>query len=127
MPTITELQNLGRELRARRIASGRRSLSKFATDIGVSRQHLSHIENAYVNPRRGPVVPSDEVLQKVSSGYGVPLSRLHALLGRTPDLPIPAFRNPEALHLAERFDALPERLQTVVLETFAAIERLGTE
>jgi transcriptional regulator with XRE-family HTH domain len=127
MPSLTDLQNLGRELRARRMALGETSLRKFGTNIGVSHQHLSHIENAYVHPKRGLVVPSDDVLKKMAAGYQVPLSRLHGLLGRLPDLPVPVFKHPEAQRLAERFDRLPKRLQETTLEVFASIERLAKQ
>jgi len=53
------------------------------------------------------------------------LSRLHALLGRLPDIPVPVFGNPEALRLAERFDRLPDAFQAAALEQFASVERLA--
>lgn len=122
MPTHSDLQNLGRELRAARLRMGKASLTKFAAEIGVSRQHLSHIENAYKHPRRGPVIPSDDVLVKIAEGYDLPVSRLHALLGRQPDEAVPTFRHPEALHLAERFDRLPAAAQSAVLSMVGALE-----
>ncbi len=125
MPTHADLENLARELKARRLALGEPVLARFAKKIGVSRQHLSHLESAYVHPSRGPVLPSDEMLEKISKGYGVPLSRLHALLGRMPDAPIPVFKSPQALLIAERFDRLPEGFQGVALAFFDAIEALA--
>lgn len=49
---------------------------------GLSVGYISNIENGYVNPKRGPVVPSDDSLSSFSEALGIPLSRLHSSLGR---------------------------------------------
>jgi len=70
------------------------------------------------------VIPSDEVLEKLSKGLDIPLSRLHGLLGRTPDVPFPALEDPDALRLAERYSRLPQLEREAVLDLVSAIEQL---
>lgn len=101
-----------------------KSLRAFAVSVGVSHQHLSQLERGYINPKQGVVVPSDEVLEKLSNGLGVPLSRLHVLLGRFPDDPYPAYDNPEAVDLAERYTRMPRYAQEMVQGMFTVIEAM---
>ena len=124
MPTAQDLHNLGRELRMRREALGLKSLREFARRVDVSPQHLSQLERGYVNPKRGLVVPSDEVLEKLAAGLDVPLSRLHALLGRLNDQPYPVFDDPKAVLLAERYSRLPGYARTLLLDVLADIEAM---
>lgn len=124
MPTIENLKQLGRELRSRRQALGMKSLRAFATQIGVSHQHLSQLERGYVSPKQGVVVPSDEVLEKLARGLDVPLSRLHVLLGRMPDHAYPAYDNPEAVDLAERYVRMLGYAQEMVRDMFTIIEAM---
>jgi transcriptional regulator with XRE-family HTH domain len=124
MPTTEDLNKLGRELRSRREALGLKSLRAFAVQIGVSHQHLSQLERGYVNPKQGIVIPSDEVLEKLASGLGVPLSRFHVLLGRFPSAPYPAYDNPEAVDLAERYIRLPGYAQEMVQGVFGIVEAM---
>ena len=104
-----------------------KSLRAFAARTGVSHQHLSQLERGYVNPKQGLVVPSDEVLEKLANGLDVPLSRLHVLLGRFPDKPYPAYDNPEAVDLAERYVRLPRYAQEMALGMFTVIEAMVTK
>ena len=99
-----------------------KSLRAFAARAGISHQHLSQLERGYVNPKQGMVVPSDEVLEKLARGLDVPLSRLHVLLGRFPDSPYPAYDNPEAVDLAERYTRMPGYAQEMVQGMFTIIE-----
>jgi len=124
MSTTEDLEKLGRELRYRREALGMKSLRAFALSVGVSHQHLSQLERGYVNPKQGMVVPSDEVLEKLAQGLGVPLSRLHVLLGRFPDAPYPAYDDPEAAALAERYMRMPRYAQETVRGMFTVIEAM---
>lgn len=124
MPTTEDLKKLGRELRSRREALGMKSLRAFALSVDVSHQHLSQLERGYVNPKQGMVVPSDEVLEKLAKGLDVPLSRLHVLLGRFPDTPYPAYDDPEAVALAERYMRMPQYAQEMVQGMFTVIEAM---
>ena len=124
MPTTDDLKKLGRELRSRREASGVKSLRAFAARVGVSHQHLSQLERGYINPKQGMVVPSDEVLEKLANGLGVPISRLHVLLGRFPDNPYPAYDDPETVDLAERYMRMPRYAQEMVKGMFTLIEAM---
>ena len=101
-----------------------KSLRAFAARIGVSHQHLSQLERGYINPKQGMVVPSDEVLEKLANGLGVPISRLHVLLGRFPDNPYPAYDDPEAVDLAERYTRMPRYAQEMVKGMFTIIEAM---
>lgn len=101
-----------------------KSLRAFAARAGVSHQHLSQLERGYINPKQGMVVPSDEVLEKLASGLGIPLSRLHVLLGRFPDHPYSAYDEPEAVALAERYARMPRYAQETVLGMFTVIEAM---
>lgn len=101
-----------------------KSLRAFAARAGVSHQHLSQLERGYINPKQGMVVPSDEVLEKLASGLGIPLSRLHVLLGRFPDHPYSAYDEPEAVALAERYARMPRYAQETVLGIFTVIEAM---
>ncbi len=123
MATLEDLKKLGVELRTRREERGE-TLRAFASRVGVSHQHLSQIERGYVSPNRGRVIPTDETLEKLAKALDVPLSRLHGLLGRTPDVPFPAFDDPEAVRLADRYVKLPKIEREAVLDVVAAIEAM---
>ena len=114
MPTIKQIRALGEEIHRQRLAKGISSKRKLAQITGLSAQHVGQIENAYVNPKRGFFVPSDEVLEKLSIALDVPLSRLHTLLGRFPDLPFPALNDPEAMEVAEAYSRLPHYCRVIV-------------
>lgn len=124
MPTVQELQNLGRELRQQRKAKGHQSLSAFARQLKLSPTYLSQVERGYVHPKQGLVVPSDEVLEKLSQALDLPISRLHGLLGRLPDVPFPAFEHPETLQLAEAYDRLPLYAQKIVQDALRTAEEV---
>jgi len=124
MPNHEDLQRLGVALRKAREAKGEHSIRAFAEKVGVSHQHLSQIERAYIAPNRGLVIPSDEVLEKLAKGLDIPLSRLHGYLGRTPDVPFPAYSDPETAQVAERFFNLPQIEREVVLDVLETIERM---
>lgn len=124
MPTVEDLQNLGRELREWRKARGHQSLSAFARQLKLSPTYLSQVERGYVHPKQGLVVPSDEVLEKLSEALDVPISRLHGLLGRLPDVPFPAFQNAETVRLAEAYDRLPAYAQKIVQDALRTAEEV---
>ena len=81
MATHNHLKALGKALRARRLTLGLK-LREVEERSGVGLEYLSNIERGYVNPKRGPVTPSDDVLTRIASALGIPLRELHAALGR---------------------------------------------
>ena len=127
MITVSDLERLGAEVRRAREARGYPSARSFAAAIGVSPQHLSHIERGYVNPKRGLIVPSDDVLDKIAGGADVPVSRLHAMLGRMPSQPFPALEDPDAADVAERYCRLPEYARKHLKAVLASVEGLVLE
>ena len=114
MPTIAHIRALGEEIHRQRLAKGIRSKRKLAEITGLSAQHVGQIENAYVNPKRGFFVPSDEVLEKLAVALDIPISRLHSLLGRFPDIPYPALSDPEAMEVAEAYSRHPHYCRVIV-------------
>lgn len=124
MIVVSNLERLGEEVRRARLAQGYSSARAFAAVIGVSPQHLSHIERGYVNPKRGLVVPSDDVLEKIATGASVPVSRLHALLGRMPDQPYPVFDDPASVEVAERYSRLPGYAKAHLTTVLGSLEEL---
>jgi len=100
------------------------SLSAFARQIGMSPSNLSQLERGYIHPKRGLVVPSDDMLEKLAVGLDIPLSRLHALLGRLPDQPYQVFENPDAVQLAERFVRLPDYAKPALWDALQSLEAL---
>lgn len=57
--------------------------SDLAQKVQLSVGYISNIEKGYVNPKRGPVVPSDDSLNALANALGVPVSRFHSELGRS--------------------------------------------
>ena len=128
---IQMLKVLGEEIRRRRKARGVRTLRQLKELTGISTQFLSQIENAYVHPSRGYVIPSDETLGKLSAALEVPISRLHAILGRIPEQPYPIYVHPEAAEIAEEYDHLPAYAQRIVRDALttakAVVEQVEQE
>jgi transcriptional regulator with XRE-family HTH domain len=78
------LKVLGDLVRERRTELGL-NLKDFHLKSGVGYSYLSNIERGYVNPKRGPVVPSDEILATIAEALHISVSRLHSALGRDLD------------------------------------------
>jgi len=121
MPTIDHLRALGSEIDRLRVARGIRSVRALATAAGVSNQHLGQVINAYQHPKRGFTIPSDDMLERLAEVLSVPVSRFHALLGRFPDVPFPAFNHAEAVELAETYDRLSEYGRKIVQDTVRSV------
>lgn len=83
-----KVRRLGGVIRERRKLLGW-TLDELADAIGktlpLTKSYLSNVERGYVNPRRGPVVPSDEALQAIARALGMPEMDLHKALGRVPE------------------------------------------
>jgi transcriptional regulator with XRE-family HTH domain len=94
---------------------------------GISRQFLSSIENAYSSPKRGFVLPSDQTLERLSETLDIPLSRLHALLGRFPDEPLTRYEDPESLVVADAYDRLPALCKRIVRDALQTAEAIAAE
>jgi transcriptional regulator with XRE-family HTH domain len=82
MPNVSQLKDLGSLIRAAREAEGW-SLKELSEKSGVGYSYASNIERGYVNPKRGPVTPSDDVLFALAKTLRMPISKLHGSLGRT--------------------------------------------
>lgn len=88
METNDAHQELGRLIRERRKVRGW-TLENVSTQVRrlglrLSPQHLSNIENAYNHPGKEPSTPPDDLLRALSRVLEIPLSDLHASLGRIP-------------------------------------------
>ncbi len=57
----------------------------FAAKTNISPQHLSQIETAYDKGGRGPVGPSDEVIEAISETLGWRVIDIRRMLGQIPD------------------------------------------
>lgn len=77
---IEALKRFGRMLRDKRREAGYKHGTTFAEKVGeisrVSSQYLSQIETGYINPKRGPVVPSSKLLDAISAVLGWPRSEI---------------------------------------------------
>lgn len=76
-----KLRRLGAAVREAREAKGWNQ-SELAAKSGVGKGYVSNIETGYVNPDRGPVTPSDEVLAQLAQALEMPVAELHRALGR---------------------------------------------
>lgn len=84
MPNAHQLKQLGQLIRdARR--SHEWTLKQLSEKSGVGYSYCSNIERGYVNPKRGPVTPSDDTLFALAKTLDLPTSRIHAMLGRSDD------------------------------------------
>ena len=84
MPNTHQLKQLGmlfREARQER----EWTLRQLSEKSGVGYSYCSNIERGYVNPNRGPVTPSDDILFALAKTLDLPLSKIHATLGRLDD------------------------------------------
>lgn len=103
MPKEDRLQEFGRELRRRR--EGLDVDAKvFAARIGISPQHLSQLETAYHKPGRGPVGPSDEVIDAISRALEWPVLHIRHTLGQIPDDEITYDTDPDFAVIREAYD-----------------------
>ena len=84
MPSATQLKGLGQIVRAAR-RERQWTLQELSEKSGVGHSYLSNIERGYVNPKRGPVTPSDDMLVALSQSLSIPLPNMHAALGRVPN------------------------------------------
>jgi len=121
--TVDNLRALGAEVRRGREAKGITTLLELKEITGISQQFLSQIETARVDKNRGVVVPSDDKLERLSEALDVPVSRLHALLGRMPDQPFRIYRHAETAEIADEYDALPEWGRQIVRDTIQSVKR----
>ncbi|MDR3708124.1 MAG: helix-turn-helix transcriptional regulator [Capsulimonadaceae bacterium] len=121
--TVENLQALGNEVRRAREAKGITTLKELQRLTGISQQRLSQIETARVDKDRSPVVPGDDKIDKLAEALDVPISRMHALLGRMPDQPFRVYRNAETAQFAEEYDALPDWARAIVTDCISSVKR----
>jgi len=81
MPNTVQLKRLGQIVREAR-QQRKWTLQELADHSRVGHSYLSNIERGYVNPNRGPVTPSDDILTAISQSLDIPLSTMHTALGR---------------------------------------------
>ena len=84
MPSPSQLKALGSVVKEARIGRGW-TQKQLETASGIGNNYISNIERGYVNPKRGPVTPSDDVMNALSKALGISASDLHAALGRVDD------------------------------------------
>ncbi len=98
---------------------------KALADIArMSDQRLGEIINGYQHPTRGYTIPTDDTLERLAEALDLPVSRLHALLGRFPDVPFPAFEHPDTVALAEAYDRLPEYARKVMRDVLRSLQEV---
>lgn len=76
-----KVKRLGDFVRSARLAR-KMTARELSHRSGIGFTYISNIERGYINPKRGPVVPSDEVLAALANGLEIDVSELHAQLGR---------------------------------------------
>ncbi len=81
MPTAKQLKHLGQFIRKSREDKGW-TLKDLHEKSGIGYSYVSNIERGYINPKRGPVTPSDDVLTQIAETLGVSAGKLHSVLGR---------------------------------------------
>lgn len=101
--------------------------SDLAQKVRLSVGYISNIEKGYVNPKRGPVVPSDVTLQSFAVALEIPVRRLHSALGRDLDNPneLVCDLDPEALALAEGYSGLPPLARRIVDSAYKSASELA--
>ena len=87
MELTEKVKRLGAYIRARRLDAGFKTLQSLGDATGLKPSYLSNIETGYINPTRGPVIPSDDVLLTIAKALDIPVSDLHAALGRVDTQP----------------------------------------
>lgn len=112
MPNASQLKHLGSVVRDIRQSKGW-TLKQLSDVSGVGYSYASNIERGYVNPARGPVTPSDDILYLLAKALDIPISTLHGALGRVADSPGPASKPPapdaqQVLNSIKRILAEPE-------------------
>jgi transcriptional regulator with XRE-family HTH domain len=93
---------LGLLLRTARLEKGW-TQSDVAKRTGLTTGYISNLEQGYVNPKRGPVVPSDDSLRAFSEALELPLEKMHAALGRVRDHDL----DPEVRGFVEFYEGAP--------------------
>lgn len=81
-------RRLGELLKERRNALGL-TLENVSAKISargkkLSAQYLSNLETAYTRPGKEPATPPDDLLNTLAQTLDIPISDLHAALGRVP-------------------------------------------
>lgn len=84
MPNTIQLKRPGQIVREAR-QQKKWTLQELADNSRVGHSYLSNIERGYVNPNRGPVTPSDDILAAISQTLDIPLTAMHTALGRIED------------------------------------------
>ena len=82
MDLSNRLRVLGRALREARVEK-KWTQGELSDVTRLSVGYISNLENGYINPKRGPVVPSDETIGALSLALDLPVGYFHEVLGRT--------------------------------------------
>lgn len=80
------------------------TLKELSAISGLTTGYIGNVENGYINPKRGPVVPSDESLRSLSLALDIPTVEMHAALGRGPELE--AELDPDLQMIVENWDGM---------------------
>lgn len=108
MPNADQLKSLGDFIRDARQSKGW-TLKHLSDVSGVGYSYTSNIERGYVNRNRGPVTPSDDILSALSTALGLPLVKMHEMLGRAAQTVKPSGPGPqEVLDSIKRILSEPE-------------------
>jgi transcriptional regulator with XRE-family HTH domain len=113
-----KVKQLGVYIRKTRINKGIKTQKEFSALTGIRANYLSNIETGYINPERGPVVPSDEVLGSIAKALEIPVGHLHAQLGRTegaqPEQTEETLQPPDGFEVPQIWIDQPEELQLLL-------------
>lgn len=103
--------------------------SELADRVRLSIGYISNIEKGYINPKRGPVVPSDVTLASFAEALNISVSSLHSALGRDVDKAeeITYELDPDALALAEGYSGLPDYAREIVDSAYKSASKLALE
>jgi transcriptional regulator with XRE-family HTH domain len=125
MPTLEHIRALGQEIERQRIARGIPTVQELSRMSGMSKQRMGEIIKGYRHPTRGFTVPTDDALDRIAEALDMPVSRLHALLGRFPEVPFPAFEHADTVDVAEAYDRLPEFGRKLVRDVIRSVQEVA--
>lgn len=113
MDLANRLKVLGQAIRGARLVK-KMTQGDVSEVTRLSVGYLSNLENGYVNPKRGSVVPSDETLAALSAAVDLPIGFFHEVLGRTGQVGTSYIADPDAALLVERYTNAPDRDRKIV-------------